>query len=104
MSESEPLTGEFRLFGKEILGHDYDEEADILYLWRGDKPVEALSLPSAEGHLIRVHPETHEVVGFTIFDFRRRWNAQGSIRIAAPSITGDRGGSRAAEELELVPA
>lgn len=103
MSGSEALS-EFRLLGEELLQHDYDEDADILYLWRGEEPVEALSLTSPEGHLLRLHPETHEVVGFTIFDFRRRWQAQGSIRITAPSISGDHGGSRAAEELELVPA
>lgn len=91
--------------GREDLRASYDEQADILYLWIGEKPQEAISVTSDEGHLVRLAPETYEVVGFTIFDFCRRWQADdrgGEIKVSLPSLGEDQGEVIAARELELV--
>ena len=89
----------------ESLSSSYDEQADILYLWLGAAPREAFSVTSDEGHLVRLDPTTYEVVGFTIFDFRRRWQADdpdGDVKVSLPSFGEDEGEVTAARELELV--
>ncbi len=97
------------LFNDEPLGAEYDEQADILYLWRGD-PTGDLLLTTAEGHLVRIDPETAEIVGFTIFDFCSRWQAEdfrpiGRSRSTSPASTSVKASNadRSAPRLELGP-
>ena len=48
----------------------YDSEADVLYISFGEsKPAEGLGI--GDGTILRVDPETDEVVGLTIFDFSK---------------------------------
>lgn len=53
------------------LTYRYDDSEDILYVSIGS-PIEAICLEEEDGVLIRVDPDTDEVVGFTIIDFLER--------------------------------
>ena len=106
MPASHPDNPHYLLNGKEELGADYDEQADILYLWRGEGPRDAVSLTSNEGHLVRLDPDSAEIVGFTIFDFSARWQDEGHtvIPINIPGYDLGRGVERTApRSLELTP-
>jgi Protein of unknown function (DUF2283) len=76
----------FLLNGEESLGAHYDKEADVLYLWRGEAPREAVALETPGGHLLRLDTETYELVGVTIFDWYRKWRRHGHIQIHAPVV------------------
>lgn len=109
MSDSQGIDGyTFLLDGKEKLGADYDAYADVLYLWRSDAPVNAISLTAIEGHLVRVHPESGQLVGFTIFGWEGELRRQGPIKVTVPVIGRDDDGHIDEEptthNLELVPA
>jgi hypothetical protein len=108
MSVSHPDKLNYLLDGEEKLSASYDEQADVLYLWRGRKPQEAVTLNSDEGYLVRLDPETYSIVGFTIFDFCRRWQEDDGkttkITVTVPSL-GFRGGETSEPQThELVPA
>lgn len=106
MSVSHPDSLTYLLDGQERLKASYDEVADVLYVWRGDEPREAIALTSEEGHLIRLDPDTNEVVGFTIFDFHRRWqqpDPETTLTVTVPSL-GFRGEATLPQRHELVPA
>jgi hypothetical protein len=98
----------FLLDGEEKLGADYDAFADVLYLWRGEAPQNAISLTAIEGHLVRIHPESGDLVGFTIFGWEGELRHQGPIKVTVPVIGRDDDGPVADEprthELELVCA
>ena len=51
----------------------YDKEGDVLYLTIGE-PQEAISKEMDNDVLLRVHPETGEVVGLTILNFVTRFS------------------------------
>lgn len=59
------------------LNCEYDEDDDTLYAWVGEKPREAITYETEQGHLVRLDPETKEFVGVTIFDFHGRWANDG---------------------------
>ena len=97
----------FILDDDEELGASHDEEADVLYLWRGDAPREAMSIESREGHLVRVDPDTGEIVGFTIFGWDGQLRDKGEFTVTAPAIARDSEKTEAREHVlkrELVPA
>ena len=48
---------------------DYDEDMDVLYVSRG-MPRPAVAVEIEEGIVLRLDPDTQEVVGLTILDFR----------------------------------
>lgn len=56
------------------LNCEYDEADDTLYAWVGEKPREAVTFETEQGHLIRLDPVTKEFVGVTIFDFEAKWH------------------------------
>jgi Protein of unknown function (DUF2283) len=72
--------------GREPLGSSYDDHTDVLYLWRGKKPVEAVSLPTEDGILVRVHPNTGELVGVTLLDYDVFWSQKERIEIDVPAV------------------
>jgi hypothetical protein len=82
--------------GREILNASYDADADVLYLWRGDEPRDAVSFTTDEGPVIRIDADTGELVGFTILDWTRHWHALGRIQFHVPAF----GESQAAEQDE----
>jgi uncharacterized protein YuzE len=103
MSVSLPDCLDYLLDGAEPLASSYDEQADVLYLSRGE-PREGVTLDSEEGHLVRLDPQSYEIVGFTIFGFSRRWQEDAPLTITVPSL-GFQGGRTSKPEMhELVPA
>lgn len=81
MSDSPLANTRFFLDETEELGADYDVEADVLYLWRGDAPTEGIGLTTDDGPIVRFDPETGEVVGITIPDWGVRWRAKKRIEL-----------------------
>ena len=73
----------FKLDGK-FLVSDYDEEADILYLWV-EGPCPAQTYETSDGHLVQLAPETREFVGVALIDYRARWEGQ-EITIEVPTV------------------
>ena len=71
------------------LSLDYDSKADTLYVSIG-KPQEAVTVEPQEGILLRVHPDSGDLVGMTILHFNRRLNEKGD-RLTAniPLIPSD---------------
>jgi uncharacterized protein YuzE len=61
------------------LNYYYDREEDILYVTLGDSD-SALCIEQGEGFLVRIDPESGEVVGFTVIDFSLR----AAERVAIP--------------------
>ena len=56
---------------KKDLTWEYDAEADVLYLSVG-QPKKAEGIDIGEGTVVRVDPETQEVVGITLIGIRER--------------------------------
>ena len=67
------------------LGLHYDKEGDVLYIYF-DKPFEAVCVEEEEGLLIRVDPETSEVIGYTIIDFLARFDKLAQHAIQLPLV------------------
>jgi len=89
------------------LGASYDELTDVLYLWRGSKSVEAISVPLDDGPIVRVQPETGALVGITLLDFSTCWANKERIELRIPVIArseGDAPAPAAAAHRELVLA
>ena len=57
---------------------NYDVKSDILYLSIGS-PKKAICLELEEGILIRIAPDTKEIVGLTIIDFVYRFKGKKSL-------------------------
>ncbi len=51
----------------------YDQEGDVMYLTIGE-PQEAVSREMGNDILLRVHPDTGEVVGLTVLNFASRFS------------------------------
>lgn len=64
---------------------DYDDEEDILYV-SFKTGQETVCIEQGDGVLIRVHPETDEIVGYTIIDFLGKFSspARQPIRVELP--------------------
>ena len=73
----------FALDGK-FLTSDYDDEADVLYLWV-DSPCPAVTYETSQGHLVQLDPETREFVGVTIVDYKARWAGK-DITVEIPVV------------------
>jgi uncharacterized protein YuzE len=74
----------FAINGEPVGTSDYDEVADILYLWENE-PQPAITYETADGHLVQLDPETHEFVGVAILDFKATWEGR-SITIDVPVV------------------
>jgi hypothetical protein len=70
----------------EPLTASYDSDADVLYLWRGSEPSEAISFPMDDGPIVRVDPESGELVGVTLVDFNACWSSCDRIELDVPPI------------------
>jgi len=73
----------FALDGKP-LASDYDEDADVLYLWT-DGPRPAVTYETRNGHLVQLDPETRAFIGVAIVDYRARWEGK-DIPIEIPTV------------------
>jgi len=58
---------------KEKLSFFYDRLGDVLYI-SIDSPEEAISVETEDDILLRIHPETKEILGFTILNFAGRFS------------------------------
>ena len=56
---------------KEKVDWEYDAEGDVLYLSFGE-PQEAEGIDIGEGMIVRVDPQSNEVVGITIIGLSQR--------------------------------
>ena len=52
---------------KNNLNWDYDAEADVLYIASGN-PMNAEGVDIGEGTIIRIQPDTKEIIGVTILN------------------------------------
>jgi len=86
MSESRSETPNYILDKRERLSARYDDEADVLYLWRGEEAAEGVGLTTDEGIVILFNPDDGELVGFTLLDWRTRWAGQEIIEIVVPAV------------------
>lgn len=50
----------------------YDTKSDVLYCSFGD-PRDAISVETDDGVVIRLDPQTQDVVGVTVLDFSKRF-------------------------------
>ena len=64
---------------KENLQWDYDADADVLYISIG-KPVKAEGIDIGKGTIVRVDPNSNEIVGFTIINPLKRTLQELKIR------------------------
>ena len=73
---------------------DYDDEEDILYISLNKIGQEAVCIEQENGVLLRVHPETEEIVGYTIIDFLGKFSstAHQPIRVEFPQTDTGRTG------------
>lgn len=72
-----------RVGGLEFDDVSYDADGDVLYLSRG-RPVAAdETLPSSEGHAVRLD-EAGEVIGITVVNARRLFVRDGQITVTIP--------------------
>ena len=60
----------------------YDQEADVLYVTKGT-PEHTDYVEYTEDVILRFHPETKQLVGFTLIDFSEHFVQRGSS-IALP--------------------
>lgn len=91
--------------GREQLNASYDECADVLYLWRGDDPREAISFHTEDGPLVRVDPSTGELVGVTLLDWWTTWADKQRIDLDVPRVgPRERDATEASAHRELVTA
>jgi len=67
---------------KGVLNYSYDKEADVLYMSYG-KPVPAESIEMGNGVLVRIDPNTQDIVGITWIDFVRRVHDRIGEEVAA---------------------
>jgi uncharacterized protein YuzE len=62
----------------------YDPSADVLYCSIGE-PVEAIGIETDDDDVIvRLHPETDEVVGVTVLNFATRFKSHESVPVSIP--------------------
>lgn len=60
----------------------YDVDGDVAYFSIGS-PQEAITLESPEGHLLRLNPDTDELVGITFLHMKKRLDS-GHLSITFP--------------------
>jgi uncharacterized protein YuzE len=54
------------------LHYFYDQEADVLYFSQGKPSTRAVTRETADDVILRMHPLTKKIMGFTILNFRKR--------------------------------
>jgi uncharacterized protein YuzE len=83
----------FELDGIPLIS-DYDEEADILYLWTEPGARPAVTHEDDSGVLVQLDPDTREFIGLMLVDYETRWKSETRIVVPIPRI----------EQRVLVPA
>lgn len=73
----------FELDGLPLIS-DYDQDADILYLWTEPGPRPAVTYEDENGHLVQLDPDTREFVGLLLVDYKARWEDEERIVVHVP--------------------
>lgn len=61
----------------EKLEFDYDEDEDVLYVsLPGRSGAPAVTCETAEGHLVRLDPDTFDFLGVEVLAFKERWEGR----------------------------
>jgi hypothetical protein len=64
-------------FDLDQLTFDYDEEGDVLFIEvRGSEGRPAISFETDEGHVVRLDPETHELLGAEVLGYMTHWEGR----------------------------
>lgn len=74
----------FAINGKPVGTSDYDEVADILYLWVTE-PRPAVTYETVDGHLVQLDPESRTLVGVAVIDYEATWKGK-TITFEAPVV------------------
>jgi hypothetical protein len=61
----------------------YDRAVDVLYCSFGD-PTPALSVEHEDGVVVRLNPDTEEIVGITVVDFFKRFAEKPNEAVSVP--------------------
>ncbi len=61
----------------------FDPNNDVLYCSLGD-PKEAIGMEAGDGIIVRLDPETDELVGFTVLDVARHFLGKAATTISIP--------------------
>ena len=64
------------------LYYSYDKEADVLYFSEGKPSGRDISEETPDDVIVRLHPKTRKVRGFTILNFSRR--SKSGIPVSLP--------------------
>ena len=86
MSESRFEAPNYVLDGSEELTGRYDDEADVLYLWRGEEAAEGVGVTMDDDIVVLLSPDDGELVGFTLLDWRARWAGREVIEVVVPEV------------------
>jgi hypothetical protein len=74
----------FAINGTPVGTSDYDDVADILYLWVGE-PQPAITYETADGHLVQLDPTTREFLGVAVVDYKASWEGR-TITFEVPVV------------------
>jgi uncharacterized protein YuzE len=80
----------------------YDADGDVLYLSRGKPAPAAETLPSSEGHAIRLN-EAGEIIGITVISAKWWAERDGRVTVTIPEMDPQLGCLEASAE-KLAPA
>lgn len=80
----------------------YDAEGDVLYLSCGKPAAAKMTLPSVEGHAVRMN-DAGEIIGITVVGAKWWSERDGRVQVTIPEIAAQRGCLEASAE-ELAPA
>ena len=62
----------------------YDQEADVLYFSQGKPAAKDQSEEAANDTVIRIHPKTHTIKGFTLLNFAHRLRKGNTNPVSLP--------------------
>jgi uncharacterized protein YuzE len=80
----------------------YDAEGDVLYLSRGEPAAAKITLPSVEGHAIRMN-DAGEIIGITVVGAKWWSERDGRVQVTIPETAAHPGCLETSAE-ELAPA
>lgn len=69
-----------KILDKPNLNISYDDSADVLYISFGN-PRPGIATEVNDGDLVRIDPDTNEIIGITIIDFKERYMPKQSTSI-----------------------
>lgn len=68
------------------LFYHYDKEADVFYLSQGKPSAKHISKETSDDVILRLHPKTKKVMGFTVLNFSKRSKRASSVSLPIEAI------------------